>query len=188
MQAACILFLHSAHNGIVCFCPIFYHPKSLIRLGCRDNREASAKSARHWQNMNGLDAYMNGVCYSGARALETIAMALEDAKLEESQVRAAAIWFTLHAPDIYQCCLKREERDPSVRGPLWTTRPKGGYSIARWMFWRERLAEMRDHPKVEEETAHICRDAIQEMDHVSKWVNRAHIVERIMAFLQKIGP
>lgn len=130
--------------------------------------------------------YEWGVYYGGVHALETITMALEDAILEESQVRAAAIWFMLHAPGIYRCCLKREERDPSVRGPLWTSRPKEGYSIARWMFWRERLAEMRDRPKVEEETAHICRDAIQEMDHVSKWVNRAHIVERNIAFLQKM--
>lgn len=130
---------------------------------------------------------MNGTYYGGERALETITMALEDTKLEESQVGAASIWFTLHAPGIYRCCLKREGRDPSVRGSLWTSRPKGGYSIARWMFWRERLAEMCDCPKVEEETAHNCRDAIQEMDNVSKLVSRTHIVERIMAFLQKMG-
>lgn len=158
------------------------------RLGLRDNKEPSAKSARHLQNMNGLQAYMgtHGLGDSSSYALETISTALEDEKLRKPQVRAAATWFTLRALSIYWFCQKRKDRHPDNRGALWTGKPKEGYSIARWMFWRGRLAELCDRPDVEEETTHICRSATQAMDSVSKQVNSVRIVERCMAFLQRM--
>ena len=158
------------------------------RLGLRDNKEPSAKSARHLQNMNGLCAYMitRGLVCSSSYALETISTALEDEKLKEPQVRAAATWFTLRALLIYWFCQKQEDRRSDKRGALWTGKPEEGYSIARWMFWRGRLAELCVHPGVEKETIHICRAAKQAMDRVSKQVNGVRIVEKIMAFLQRM--
>ncbi|BCR85842.1 DUF3632 domain-containing protein [Aspergillus chevalieri] len=154
----------------------------------RDNKEPSAKSARHWQNMNGLQAYMGtrGLGDSSLYALETISMALEDEEMKEPQVRAAATWFTLRALSIYWFCQKRKGQHCDKRGALWTGKPEEGYSIARWMFWRRRLAELRDRPDVEEETTHICRDATQAMDKVSKQVNSIRIVEKFMALLQRM--
>ncbi|OJJ85388.1 DUF3632 domain-containing protein [Aspergillus glaucus CBS 516.65] len=154
----------------------------------RDNKEPSAKSTRHLQNMNGLQAYMGtrGLGGSSSYALETISTALENEKLKEPQVRAAATWFTLRALSIYWFCQKRKDRCPESRGALWTGKPKEGYSIARWMFWRGRLAELCDRPDVEEETTHICRDATQAMDSVSKQVNSIRIVESCMTFLQRM--
>lgn len=176
---------------------MFLRPFSIIyglvlitnTLGLLQDKIPSPKSARQLQNINGLRLYMhlNGFGHCFSYALETITKALENTKLNEPQVRAAAVWFTMRPSWIYHYCLDRLDRDPEKRGALWTGMPRRGYSISRWMFWRKRFAQICDRPDVEEETAQICRDAVQGMDSVSERGKKIKIVEMCLAFLQKFG-
>jgi hypothetical protein len=52
--------------------------------------------------------------------------------------------------------------DPARGGELW--KGKSEFSPERWMFWKERLAEISKMDELKETTRHLAKDAIEEME------------------------
>lgn len=141
--------------------------------------------------MNAVGAHMhqNGLDFhASSYALETITKALEDDQISEPYVRAAAVWFIVCPCGIYYHCQDRDcqEKD-ELYEPLWTGLPQRGYSLSRWAFWQQRFAQIRDQPGVEEETIRICKDALKGIACTSRRGIRTRIVQKCVAFSQKMG-
>jgi len=85
------------------------------------------------------------------------------------EIIAAANFIVIAGSAIYDDLVNGQKGDDFVRdirgGELWTGSP--GYSLKRWVFWRERFQMYAVSPSLEEEAREIAKSAVNEMDAIS---------------------
>lgn len=150
-----------------------------------------SEHGRRWYNMNGLIVKLDttGVRDSQKEALTAIVLALEEnvnkqKKKHEvpaenviaSLLPAASLWLQDRgtAAKLLRSCHEGDYRGSGAHGLLWKLGEqdgggkwsRGGFSVERWKFWRQRLEELPKHRCADERTAEICRKVLETMAEV----------------------
>lgn len=148
--------------------------------------EPGSKSACRWHNINNLLVLLQekNVHHPWPQALTVLAISLEDninkqKKKHEvtadivikSLVPAACLWFSnpITAAKILEACHEGRCANNGAHGALWDIGEKreegiwsrGGYSMERWQFWRQRLEDIPKQRYANEQTAELCRAALE---------------------------
>ncbi|CAO2651242.1 Nn.00g095390.m01.CDS01 [Neocucurbitaria sp. VM-36] len=140
-----------------------------------------------WTNANfffavlahkGLGDHSLFAVYALRQALETPHQDDEEAtavQKYDAYVPAAAAWILAFGDDLAKMekdltPTDRKYGNPGRGGELWKGRAE--FSKERWLFWKERLAEVGNMDEVNEQTRTITRDAVQHME-------RAETFERV---------
>lgn len=95
-----------------------------------------------------------------------------------SLLPAASLWLRDHSTcaKLLKACREGQCRDNGAHGPLWKIGEededgnwsRGGFSVERWEFWRQRLEDLPKHRCADEQTGKICREVLEAMADVEK--------------------
>lgn len=152
-----------------------------------------SEHARRWHNMNSLLVKLDaaGLRDSWSQPLTAIVIALEDnikkqkkkhevpaENVVASLLPAASLWLRDHniSAKLLKACREGKCHDSGAHGPLWKMGEededgkwsRGGFSVERREFWRQRLEDLPKHRCADEQTGKICREALEAMAEVEK--------------------
>ena len=142
-----------------------YNPGKEIRLYC----SADAKLHTDFINLTSFNANLvrENVFQLEAWAITTLTVALErnyasHSYLLDTFIPAAAQYILQTGPAVYKC-----DKEASIPGPsLEKARIEG--SVARWAFWKEKFAIVRDRVDLKESTRDVAMQVVEQMAEIEE--------------------